>query len=57
MQSDGNEIKKIFNIKKDKTLKNNIFKKEDKKWNKLDQEFKARLQHYNNRMINNKLYY
>lgn len=57
MQSDGNEIKKIFNIKKDKSLKNNIFKGESKKWNYLDQEFKARLQQYNNRMINNKLYH
>ncbi len=57
MQSDGNEIKKIFNIKKDKLLKNNIFKGESKKWNYLDQEFKARLQQYNNRMINNKLYH
>ena len=57
MQSDGYEIKKIFNIKKDKLLKNNIFKGESKKWNYLDQEFKARLQQYNNRMINNKLYH
>ena len=57
MQSDGYEIKKIFNIKKDKSLKNNIFKGESKKWNYLDQEFKARLQQYNNRMINNKLYH
>ena len=57
MQSDGNEIKKIFNISKDKTLKNNIFKVENEKWDKLDQEFKSRLQQYHNRMINNKLYY
>ena len=57
MQSDGYEIKKIFNIKKDKSLKNNIFKGESKKWNYLDQEFTARLQQYNNRMINNKLYH
>ena len=57
MQSDGNDIKKIFDIKKDKTLKNNIFKGYNKKWLELDKEFKLRLQQYNNRMINNKLYY
>ncbi len=57
MQSDGKDIKKIFDIKKDKTLKNNIYKGNNNKWNKLDTEFKLRLQQYNNRMINNKLYY
>ncbi len=57
MQSDGKDIKKIFDIKKDKTLKNNIFKGYNKKWLELDKEFKLRLQQYNNRMINNKLYY
>lgn len=57
MQSDGKDIKKIFDIKKDKTLKNNIYKGNNNKWNKLDTEFKLRLQQYNNRMINNNLYY
>ena len=57
MQSDGKEIKKIFDIRKDKILKNNIYKGNDTQWSNLDQEFKLRLQQYNNRMINNKLYY
>ena len=57
MQSDGNDIKKIFDIKKDKTLKNNIYKGDNNKWHELDKELKLRLQQYNNRMINNKLYY
>lgn len=57
LQSDGSEIKKIFDIRKDKTLKNNIYKSENKKWDNLDKQFKSRLQQYNNRMINNKLYY
>lgn len=57
MRTDGKEMKKIFDIRKDKILKNNIYKENDNKWNYLDQEFKSRLQQYNNRMINNKLYY
>ena len=57
LQSDGNEIKKIFDIKTDNNLKKNIYKSDFEKWEELDKQFKSRLQQYNNRMINNKLYH
>ena len=57
LQSDGNDIKKIYDIRKDKSLKNNIYNNNPKDWHTLDEQFKSRLQQYNNRMINNKLYY
>lgn len=57
LQSDGNEIKKIFDIKKDNNLKKNIYNPNIEKWEELDTQFKSRLQQYNNRMINNKLYH
>lgn len=57
LQSDGENIKKIYDIKNDKLLKNNIYKEYTGKWDTLNQEFKQRLQQYNNRMINNRLYY
>lgn len=57
LQSDGNDIKKIYNIREDKLLKNNIYKNNPDDWKNLDKQFKLRLQQYNNRMINNKLYY
>lgn len=56
MQSDGKNIFKIYDIKKDIRLKNNIYNDDYENWAKLDKEFKIRLQQYNNRMINNKLY-
>lgn len=56
LQSDGNEIKKIFDLTNDSILRNNIYKGNDE-WKELDNQFKLRLQQYNNRMINNKLYY
>ena len=57
LQSDGENIKRIYNIKTDKLLKNNIYKENTNDWSELDKQFKSRLQQYNNRMINNKLYY
>ena len=56
MQSDGDEIKRIFK-NSDKNLSKNIYKNNADDWRTLDTEFKARLQQYNNRMINNQLYY
>lgn len=57
LQSDGTNIKKIYNIDKDKLLKNNLLQNNPEEWAELDIQFKSRLQQYNNRMINNKLYY
>lgn len=57
LQSDGENIKRVYNIKTDKSLKNNIYNENPNDWSDLDLQFKTRLQQYNNRMINNKLYY
>ena len=57
LQSDGENIKNIYNIKNDELLKNNIYHNNSDEWNNLNEQFKSRLQQYNNRMINNKLYY
>ena len=57
MQSDGNDIKKVFDLKHDNNLNKNIYNHGSEEWNELDRLFKLRLQQYNNRMINNKLYY
>lgn len=57
LQSDGENIKKIYDIRNDKSLKNNLYKNNPNDWENLDNEFKLRLQQYNNRMINNKLYH
>ncbi len=57
LQSDGENIKKIYNIKNDKSLKNNLLKDNTEEYKNIDKEFKLRLQQYNNRMINNDLYY
>lgn len=57
LQSDGENIKRVYNIKTDKLLKNNIYNENPNDWSELDLQFKTRLQQYNNRMINNKLYY
>lgn len=55
--SDGENIKNIYDIRKDKLLKNNIYQNNLEEWKELDIQFKSRLQQYNNRMIDNKLYY
>ena len=57
MQSDGNNIKKVFDMKNDSLMQNNLYKSNYDDYKHLDIQFKARLQQYNNRMINNKLYH
>ncbi len=57
MQSDGNNIKAVYNICENELLDNDIYDSTDSvRWQQLDECFKLRLQQYNNRMINNKLY-
>ncbi len=55
MQSDGNNIQAVFDIK-DETLSNNLIKNKLHNFDSLDIEFRLRLQQYNNRMNRNKLY-
>lgn len=56
MQSDGMDIKAVYDIKKDPYLKNDLYNEKSDEWDALDRQFKLRLQQFNNRMINNKLY-
>ena len=57
LQSNGDEITAVFDIKNDPRLTNNLFKKGDNEaWDSINNSFKMHLQQYNNRMINNKLY-
>lgn len=56
IQSNIEEIISVFDIRKDKNLSNNIYYKDDTLWSQIDEDFKLRLQQYNNRMINNKLH-
>lgn len=56
MQSDGNNIKGIFKLNKDSFSKN-LYKGYTEEWKTIDTRFKAILQQYNNRMINNQLHY
>lgn len=56
MKSDGKNITAVHELKKDNNIGKNIYKNNDDSWNELETEFKLRLQQYNNRMINNKLY-
>lgn len=56
MQSDGNNIKGIFKLNEDGFSKN-LYKGNPEEWKTIDTKFKAILQQYNNRMINNQLYY
>ena len=57
LQSDGENITSVFNIKDDPCLTENLYiKGDDECWNGINNEFKMRLQQYNNRMITNKLY-
>lgn len=57
LQSDGDNIKNIYDINNDKSLKDNIYQDNPEDWSELNEQFRLRLQQYNNRMINNKLYY
>lgn len=57
LQSDGQNITSVFDIEEDPCLTKNLYnasKAED--WDELNNKFRMRLQQYNNRMINNKLY-
>ena len=56
LQSDGDNIISVFDIKKDPCLTKNLYEGNDKDWEGLNNKFMMRLQQYNNRMINNKLY-
>ena len=57
LQSDGESIISVFDINEDPCLNNNLYVEgEDAKWSDLNNKFRMRLQQYNNRMINNKLY-
>ena len=57
LQSDGQNITSVFDIKQDPCLTNNLYKEgDDNAWDELNRKFKMRLQQYTNRMINNKLY-
>lgn len=55
MQSDGNNIQAVYDIK-DEMLTNNLIKDNSNNFDSLNIEFKLRLQQYNNRMNRNKLY-
>ena len=57
LQSNGNEVIAAYDFKNDNRLRFNIYKKEDDVFDKLERDFRVRLQQYNNRMINNKLYF
>lgn len=56
MQSDGNNIKGIYKLNKNSSSKK-LHEDNAEEWKTIDTKFKAILQQYNNRMINNKLYY
>lgn len=57
LQSDGQNITAIFDIEEDPCLSNNLYNESEKEiWAELNDKFRMRLQQYNNRMINNKLY-
>lgn len=57
MQSDGENIISVFNITNDPCLNNNLYTKgNEEQWSGINNKFRMRMQQYNNRMINNKLY-
>ena len=57
LQSDGQNITAVFDIEDDPPLSNNLYNESKKEtWDELNNKFRMRLQQYNNRMINNKLY-
>ena len=55
MQSDGKNIHSVYDIDDD-YLRNNLYVSKNDKWNDLNNQFRLRLQQYNNRMNKNKLY-
>ena len=56
LQSDGQNITSVFDIKEDPCLTDNLYHEGDDAWDELNGKFRMRLQQYTNRMINNKLY-
>ena len=57
LQSDGQNITAVFDIEKDPCLTKNLYNEgKNETWDELNNKFRMRLQQYNNRMINNKLY-
>ena len=57
LQSDGQNITSVFDIKEDPCLTDNLYQEgDDDAWDELNSKFKMLLQQYTNRMINNKLY-
>ena len=57
LQSDGQNITSVFDIKEDPCLIDNLYHEgDDDAWDELNGKFRMRLQQYTNRMINNKLY-
>lgn len=56
LESDGENIKAVYDIENDSLIKNNLYHNDKNQWEEIDKAFKLRLQQYNNRMINNKLY-
>ena len=57
LQSDGQRVTSVFDLGDDPRLNHNLVNEyEGARWESLDRSFKMRLQQYNNRMINNKLY-
>ena len=57
LQSDGQNITSVFDIKEDPCLTNDLYHEgDDDAWDELNGKFRMHLQQYTNRMINNKLY-
>ena len=57
LQSDGQNITSVFDIKEDPCLADNLYQEsDDDAWDELNSKFRMLLQQYTNRMINNKLY-
>lgn len=57
LQSDGQNITAVFDIEEDPCLTKNLYHEgNNETWDELNNKFRMRLQQYNNRMINNKLY-
>lgn len=56
LQSDGQNITSVFDIKQDPCMTDDLYKEGDNNWDELNGKFRMRLQQYTNRMINNKLY-
>ena len=57
LQSDGQNITAVYDIEKDPCLTKDLYNEDNAEtWDELNNKFRMRLQQYNNRMINNKLY-